>query len=175
MRRCRPHDPFRDTGGPGCIEDITRISPINRHTVSGFNPVNRIMPDNITALDHRGRHLGPLIENAGFGFVFAQLNGPIEQRFVFNDPGGFNPAGCRDNHFGGAVINPLGQLTGGKPAKHHRMDRTEPHHRQHGHNSLRDHRHVDDNAVTLFQPPCLQRTGKSGDLMGQLIIGIGPG
>ncbi len=51
------------------------------------------------------------------------------------------------------------------------MDRTNARTGQHRHRRLRDHRHVNDNPVTLGHPLGMQGPGKAGNLITQPVIG----
>ena len=83
----------------------------------------------------------------------------------------FDTTGCREDHLGLAVLNPLGQLLWGKPSKDHRVNRTKTRTGQHRHEGLRDHGHVDDHRVALVHPMVPQDPRNPGHQFSQLRVG----
>ena len=58
------------------------------------------------------------------------------------------------------------QLVRRKSAEHHRMDRADPGHRQHGEHGLRDHRHVDQHPIALADTLVAENGSHRLDLEG---------
>ena len=91
-----------------------------------------------------------------------------------------NAARGGENHFGLGIINARGQFLGGKATKHNRMNGANARASQHGHHSFRDHRHIDDHAITLGHAIVCQHGGQCCNLIAQLAIsesrfGLGDG
>ena len=99
------------------------------------------------------------------------LNGLVYQRFVFDHFGNFDAAGGGNQGLGLGIFNANGQFVCGKPAEDHRMDSAEPGAGQHGDGCLRNHRHVDDDAVTFFDSAGAQGAGKQSDFITQFVVG----
>ena len=59
-------------------------------------------------------------------------------------------------------------MTGGKTAEHHRVDRADTGAGQHGKGGLGDHRHVDQDAVALFNSEILEDGRHAHDFGAQL-------
>ena len=96
----------------------------------------------------------------------------IEQRFIGNDAGHLDAAGSRNDDFGFGIIDAHGQFLGRKSAEHHRMNCPEARAGQHGDDGLRNHRHVDQDPIAFDDPLGSQSSGKPGDFIAQLIVGI---
>ena len=94
------------------------------------------------------------------GFECGHFNGAVQQGFIGNHFFDFNAAGGRDNHLGFGVIDAGGQFVGRKSAENHGMDGAEPGAGQHGDGRFRDHGHVDQNPVSLYNPAGSQCAGK---------------
>ncbi len=58
--------------------------------------------------------------------------------------------------------------------KHNGVNRSKPSAGRYGYNSLRDHRHIDDDTVAATDPIAAQYTGEESHLVAQLPVGIGP-
>ena len=96
----------------------------------------------------------------------------INQRFVFNDIGKFYPAGSRHQGFWFCIINTDRQLIRGEASKNHRVNRSKPGTSQHCDHCFRNHRHVDDDPVSFFNPLVLQHPGKTGNFVQQFTISV---
>ena len=77
----------------------------------------------------------------------------------------------RDDRGAAAIENAVHQGLRAEAAKHHRMRHTDARTRKHGDRCLRNHRHVDGDAVALLQAATLEHIGKARDLDGQLGVG----
>ena len=80
-------------------------------------------------------------------------------------PVDFDAAGGGNQGLGLGIFNANGQFVCGKPAEDHRMDSAEPGAGQHGDGCLRNHRHVDDDAVTFFDSAGAQGAGVPASLV----------
>ena len=98
----------------------------------------------------------------------------IEQRLVGNDAANLDAAGGGQDHARLRVVDPRRQLVRGKPAKHDRMDRTDPRAGQHREGRFGHHRHVDQHAVALGDAEARQDPGEARDLALQFAIGEMP-
>ncbi len=101
-------------------------------------------------------------------------DGLVQQRLVFHDPARLNAAGGRQDRLRLGVVDARCQLMRREAAEDHRVDRAEPRAGEHGDGSLRDHRHIDDNAVALFDAQIAQHRGEQRHLVPQFAIGIAP-
>ena len=70
----------------------------------------------------------------------------------------------RQQHFRLRVVDADGQFVGRESTEYDRVNGTNPSARQHGNDGLRDHRHVDDDAVPRTHVQLAQCTGKLGHL-----------
>ncbi len=116
-----PHHAFGFSGGPGSVQDVQRIGGGHRYTVVGLGRCHGFVPVHIATIDHTRRFLGALKNNAFPRPVFrlGYLDGLVQQRFIRNHPGHFDSAGGRNNHFRFGVVDPDGQLIGGKTTENH--------------------------------------------------------
>ena len=76
-----------------------------------------------------------------------------------------------DEQPGARVLDPIAQGVGGEAPEHHRVRRPDPRARQHRDGKLRNHRHVDRDAVTSLDAQGAQRVGAPPDLVEELRIG----
>ncbi|MNM79754.1 hypothetical protein D3C81_916990 [compost metagenome] len=76
-----------------------------------------------------------------------------------------------DDQLAGAVADAVGDGVGGKPTKHHRVDRTDAGAGQHGHGGVDDHRQVDGDAVALLDAERTQCVAQAADAFVQLAVG----
>ncbi len=91
------------------------------------------------------------------GLVLDELDRRVEQRLVGDEAPRLDPARGRDDQLRGRVLDAAGQLVRGEPAEDHRVDRPDAGAGEHGDRRLRDHRHVDDDAVAA--PDALRPQG----------------
>ena len=82
-------------------------------------------------------------------FVVGERKRLVDHRFVRDGPRTLDSATCGEQKDGFRIVDPLGQLVRGEPAKHHRMNRGKPRASQHGKHGGRNHRHIDDHPITL--------------------------
>ena len=101
-----------------------------------------------------------------------QLDGPVEQRLVLDDPVDLDAAGGGHDHLGPGVVDAHGQLVGGEAAEDDRVDRPEPGAGQHGHHRLGHHRHVDHDPVAPSHAEGAQHPGEARHLVAQLPVGL---
>ena len=102
-----------------------------------------------------------------------ELNGLIQQRLVFNDTCGLDPAGAGDDCLWCAVIQTHSQFIRRETAKDHGMNGTNAGAGQNGDNRFRNHRHVNDDAITFGDALCSKTTGKSSGQVAQFTIAVG--
>src|SRR5690606_15573450 len=120
--------------------------------------------------NHLCQFLRSLQNNAVLRLVMAQLKSVIEKRLVMHYAMGLNATGGGNNQFWLAIVNPRGQLVGGKTTKHYRMDRTDSRTGLHGHCSVRHHGHIDDHPITLGQAQVGKRTSKKGNTVEEFSV-----
>ncbi len=77
----------------------------------------------------------------------------------------------RDDDVRLAVLDAAGERIGREAAEHHRMDRADARAGEHRVRGLRDHRHVDGDAVALRDVAVAQDVGHPAHLVVQLLIG----
>ena len=70
-----------------------------------------------------------------------------------------------------AVLDAAGERIRREAAEHHGMDGADARAGEHGVGRLRDHRHVDGDAVALLDVAVAQHVGEAADLVVQLLIG----
>ena len=70
-----------------------------------------------------------------------------------------------------AVLDAAGERIRREAAEHHGMDGADARAGEHGVGRLRNHRHVDGDAVALLDVAVAQNVGEAADLVVQLLIG----
>ena len=151
---------FRLAGSPRCVKDIKRVSCLDRNRRQFGCCIKRRIPFQITPHNKAGRKRLTLDNHAMVRFVTCRFDGTIKKRLIFDNTPGFMTARCADHHFWRAIINAFGKFGSGKATKYNRMNCTKPRTAKHGHHSLRDHWHIDDDAITFFHTKTGKHTGK---------------
>ena len=95
----------------------------------------------------------------------------VEQRLVFDHAAGLEPAARRQDRLRLGVIDAGGELARGKAAEHHRMHRADARAGEHAEHGLRDHRHVEHDAVALLDAEVAQQRRQHLHLGEQEIVG----
>jgi hypothetical protein len=120
--------------------------------------------------ERRGQHRA-LQDDAGVGLVARGGDGGVEERLVRDDARDFDAVGGRDDHLGARVVDAHGQLGGGEPAEHDRVDGAEPRAGEHGDDGVGHHRHVDEDAIAPGHAEGGERAGEARRAIAQLAIG----
>ncbi len=115
--------------------------------------------------------LRPLQDEAGRGLCRGKGDRAVEQRLVGDDAFGLEAAGRGQDRLRPRVVDAGRQLLRGEAAEDDRVDRADAGAGQHGEDRLRDHRHVEDDAVALLDAEILQHGGERRDLVLQLGVG----
>ena len=102
------------------------------------------------------------------------LDRRVEQRLVGDDAARLDAAGGGDDELRLGVVDAGRELRRGEAAEHDGMDRAEPRAGEHGDRRLRDHRHVEDDAVALADAAILQHRGERLHLGQQLAVADPP-
>ena len=173
------HDALGPAGGAGRIENIERVGRRDRHAIVGRAGINeRVIahrgPVAVAAFDQCGLHLRPLQNQTCIGLMRRQRDGFIEQRLVGDDAAGFEPAARRQNDLRLGVVDPGRQFGRRKAAEHHRMNRADARAGEHRDDRLRDHRHVEDDAVALLHAEIAQHAAEHLRLGQQAVVADGP-
>ena len=165
------HDAFRDAGRSRRIEDVERIGRLDGHALDGGGARHEIAPLEVAALHERRRRLRALQDHTALGLVAREVDRPVEQRLVRDDPAGLDPARRGDDQLGSCIVDALGQLVGGEAAEHDGVDGPDARAGQHGHDRFGHHRHVDDHAVALRDALAAERARDPCDDIAQLGVG----
>src|SRR5262245_24441983 len=166
------HDALGNAGRARRVEDVERVGRGDGDTVDRLGAGQRLAPVLIAAA-HEGRGLlRPLEDHAAGDLVLGQLDRAIEQRLVGDHAVDLDAARGREDQLGLGVVDTLGQLTRREAAEDHRMDRAEPRAREHRHDGLGHHRHIDDHAVALLDSLASQHAGAERHRVPELAVGI---
>ena len=172
------HDALGLAGGAGGVEDIERIGCGDRHA-GDFARSRLGRRDCIRVVDvAAGRKIAVVLralqDDAALDLVAGEIDRAVEQRLVGNCAAGFEPAGSRDDQLRRRIVDAGGEFARRKAAEDDGMDGAEPRAGQHGERRLRDHRHVDDDAIALFDALVAQYGGKGCDFGLEFAIGEFP-
>ena len=80
------------------------------------------------------------------------------------------PAICRDDRDRAAVGDPIADALGAESAEDHGVDRADPRAGEHGDGSLRNRRHVNDDAISFADFVSLQDVRETADIAMQLLV-----
>ena len=162
------------TGGARRIQDVQGVGGGHGHPVVGLGPGHQVVPVHVAPGDHLRLGLGPLHDDAFFRLVPRQLDGPVEQRLVFDDAVDLDAAGRRNDRLRLGVVDARRQFVAGEPAEDDRMHGADAGARQHGDHRLGHHGHIDDDPVALADSQAGEAAGEPGDDIAEFPVGIGP-
>ena len=149
MPRGLAHHALGRAGRARGVKNIGGVVALHRDAGRGGGAFLRGVPIQIAPRCQIAGGLFALQDQAEIGFVVGLFNGPVKQRLIGHHTCRFQPAGCGDDRFGGAVVDPHGQFVRGKAAEHDRMYRPDPRTGEHRLKRFGDHRHIDDHAVAF--------------------------
>lgn len=166
------------SGGPGRVEDVQRIGGRHGHRLGGLHAVLSLGPGQprgparglraLTGLGHRGGEAVPFVDQHRRRRVLADLQGLLDRGQVLDATLGLHASGRRDDGHRPGVVDAAGELPGCKASEDHGVHRPQSGARQHGHDRLGDHGHVEQHPVTLGDTLGRERAGEEGDLLLQL-------
>ena len=129
------------------------------------------VPVDVAAGDQVGGGLLALEDDAEVGLVRREVDRGIEERLVAHHAAGLDAAGGGDDRLRPGVVDAHGELGRGEAAEDDGVDRAEAGAGEHRHQRLGNHRHVEDDAVTLADPARREAAGEAGDAVAELGIG----
>ena len=141
---------------------MLRIDPLG--FANGGLTGNGFVPPHVPACLHAAGIAGALVNEYGLDRALlaaqcdALVNGRLEREPLAAPQ---LPVGG-DDRYGARVLDALLQALCRKAAEHDRMNRSDAGAGLHGHHAFDRHRHVDDDAVTLFDAMRLQGIGQHG-------------
>ena len=164
---------LRFAGAAGGVQDEKRILGVHRFGgANGVGGIAGLVPPNVAPVGHV--HLGAgslddenLIDGrrAFDGLVGVGLHRDIEL-------GAAHAGVLRDDGLALGVVDASHEAVRAERAEHDRVDSADPRAGEHGDGQLRDHLHVDANAVAFFDAQILQRIGGLLHLDLQLRVGV---
>ena len=172
-------DSLRVAGRAGGVEDIQRIGRHDRHRCDrarGRGDVIPIAPAD--AVDGSGEvggasgHGRAIAHHDGADDPGGRLQRLAHDRQVFHDAAGLESARGRHEHRRPRVGDPHGELGGGEPSEHHRVDGAEPRAGEHRDDRLRRHRQVEQDAVPAVDAELAEGARELGDPVAQLFVGV---
>ena len=155
------------------VEHVQRVGGRDGHRIHRFGLGHHRVPVEVAAGQGFAWPLIPLHDDTGRRGVFGDVEGGVDHRLVVDDAGRLDAAGRGDDGGGPGIVDAGGQLMGGEPAEHHRVDGTQPRAGQHRDDGLGNHRHVDDDAVTLIDAEGPQCAREPRCLIEQFAVGVG--
>ena len=185
------HNALRLTRGARRVEHVQFVRRFDGHGCrTGGGLLHELIKGVFAVLGSRGGgrvfalDLGwdqvALVDDAECRNVLDFVESGIDHGLVFDLPRRFDAAGGRHDGLRLEVVDAHCEFAGGEPAEDNRVDRTNARTGEHCDNRLRDHRHVDDDAVALFDALVLQHFGEPGRGVRQfavadLLLGVGDG
>ena len=164
------HHPFRHARRAGRIEDVQRIGRSHRHACSGLCRGCKLGPVDVPPRNHWRLLLRSLQDDAAARLHLGELDRLVEERLVRHDAVHLDAARSGDDDVGAGVADTRRQLVRREASEHDRMDGADPRAREHRHDRLGDHRHVNDHTVALPDAQPGEGAGEAGDLIAQLAI-----
>ncbi len=165
------HDALGLTGRSRRVKNVERIGGCHGYAVVGRSGIHLRLPVEIAARVQLCALLRTLHDDALVRLVLGEVDGLVEQRLVLDDAPRLDPAGRRDDHLGACIVDAHGELVGGETTENDRVHGAEPRAREHRDHGLRNHGHVDDDAIAPADSLGGQHTGKSRHLVEKLPVG----
>lgn len=165
-----PDDALRLPGGARRVEDVERIGRRDRHGIRGgrgvefpmeVQPVARRLDVDLRSAREEDRTRGRRRHGEGRG----------DGCHVVDGASGFETTSGGHDRDGIRVVDARGQFLRGEPAEHHRVDRTEARTGEHRDDGLRDHRHVEHDAITRTDAASGERPREAGHPVEEFGVG----
>ena len=165
------HGALRVSRRSAGVEDVERIGGGDRHALRGLGALEGLREGKV-ARPELGLVLRALQDDATLRLVLRQLERLVEERLVGDRSRARLDAARGAHHqLRLGMVDAGSQLVRGETAEHHRVDGAQARAGEHGDHRLRDHRHVDDDAVPALDALPPQRAGEAGHLVPQLAVG----
>lgn len=116
---------------------------------------------------------GSLEDNAFGQLVVCESDGFVEKRLVGKYALAFDAAGSRDDDSGLGVVDAHGKFVRSEAPKNDGMHGTETRAGEHRNRSFRNHGHVDNDAVALYDILLREHTGKARNGVAEFAVGEG--
>ena len=100
------------------VQQVQRVGGLDRYAGVWLCHRHGVIPVDVATVDHAGRNLGPLQNDAMRWFVRREIDRFVEQRFVLNQARGLDTAGCGDDGLGFRVIDARCQFGCCKATEH---------------------------------------------------------
>ena len=159
------HHTLGFAGRAGGVEDIQRVSRLDRDASGGFSAGYCLLPVQVAALVQFSGRLRALQDDTAGGFVAGQFDGLVHQWLVGDDFADLDAATGNHQYPGLGIIDTCCQFRGGETTEHHRVNRTQSRAGQHGDDGPGHHGHVDHHPVSLAHTLLFQNAGKAGYLI----------
>ena len=169
-----PHDALGHAGGAGGVKNVQGVGGGHRHAVGRLRVFDNGLPFHIPLFGQFRLNEIALEYDTLFRLVTGLLDGRIDHRFIGQGLFALDGAGGDNNSLGLGMIDTDGQLVGGKSPEDHGMDGAQPGTGEHRDQGLGNHRHIDNDGITLFYTLIAQGPGKNRHLLKELFIGNGP-
>ncbi len=156
----RVHDALGLGGGARGVEEVQqvlRVHVLGRAVGRGVG--HQLVVPVVAALDHRHVVLAPLHDDDVLDRRRLR-HGGVDVRLERRDRTLPVAAVGRDDHLALGVVHPVDDRVGREPAEDHRVGRADAGAGEHGDRELRNHRHVDGDAVTALHPQRLEHVGE---------------
>ena len=166
------HDALRATRRARGVEDVERIGRVHGYAGRRLGRGDELVPVVVPARLQRGGQLRALQDHAVLRGVRGLVQRGVEQRLVRDRARALEPAGGRHDDPRSGVVDAHGQLVRREAAEHDRVDRAQARAREHRHQRLWHHRHVEDDPVAAPDAQAPQRAREAGDLVAQLAVAV---
>jgi len=164
------HDTLGLTGGTGGVEQEERVFGVDRlrREVVGVL-LNLLVPPEVTTRGPRDLSTGPLVdENAGD--IRALLESLVNNALGTNDLATTATLISGDNDLGASIEDTVTEGVRGETGEDDGVDSTNTGASKESNESLRNHRKVDGNGVTLLDTLLLESPGNAGNLTQKLSV-----
>mmetsp|Transcript_19088 Transcript_19088/g.42191 ORF Transcript_19088/g.42191 Transcript_19088/m.42191 type:complete len:271 (-) Transcript_19088:29-841(-) len=178
MRRAVSQHPLRLPGGTRRVQDVQWVVRVHSNAWNSFSHLHYRIPVVVAALHHFVGTLRALLHHHPGRLALGQLDSLVHQRAVRYHLGSIHTARRSEDQLGLGVVDPGRELRGSEATEDHGMDRPDASARQHGIDSLGNHRHVDNHSVSKLHTKTHQDPGELGHmglqlLVGDLLLGVG--
>ena len=166
------HDSLRATGGAAGVEHVQRVGRGDRHAGRRFHARDGVVPLDVASLLQLHLELRSLQNDHLLRLVLRDGNRLVDHRLVRHRPARLETARAAHDRLRTRVLDSRGELVRGESAEDHGVDCAESRAGEHRDHGLRDHRHVDDDAIALPYADAAQRSGEARGLLEQLTVRV---
>ena len=105
--------------------------------------------------------------------MFSDIDGFIEEWFIFDDTVRLDSARSADDHLGCAVVDSFSEFVCSESAEDDGVYSADSYDSEHSDDGFRNHGHIDDDAVAIFDAVIFEDAGEESDFLSEFVVSVG--